>query len=36
MHPFVDFMSQNGWVEGVLHINVLSLLMVTLKIVYYY
>jgi hypothetical protein len=31
MYPFVDFMSQNGWVEGVLYINLLSLLVSNLK-----
>jgi hypothetical protein len=36
MYLFIDFMSQNDWVEGVLYINLMSLLVVTLKIVYYY
>jgi hypothetical protein len=35
MYPFLDFITQNSWGEGVSYINLVYGLSMTLKIVYY-
>jgi hypothetical protein len=35
MYPFLDFITQNSWGEGVSYINLVYGFVMTLKIVYY-